>query len=147
MISSIRHTLPVFILIGFLIFASEKTCAQTAKNATETQAADEITTRSDGTAYVSGVTPGRAKSILTGLLGLVSLAISWRAKARSAKTGAKVALALGLVVVVLSIIHLVTTAGAVFGSGSGKAGTIIALLLGLASIILSVITIRSSRIE
>jgi hypothetical protein len=54
-------------------------------------------------------------------------------------------LALGFVVIALSIVHLVTTAGAVFGSGSGKAGAIVALFLGLISMILSMITLRSPR--
>jgi peptidoglycan/LPS O-acetylase OafA/YrhL len=129
MIQCIYRTLQVLLLAGFLVFAFEKADAQTTQDT-----------------YVSGVTSGRAMSIVTGLLGLVSLTISWRAKARSAKKGAKIALGLGLVVVALSIIHLVTTAGAVFGSGSGKAGAIVALLLGVVSIILSVITLRSSSV-
>lgn len=144
MMKYLHRTLPVLLLIGFLVFAAEKACAKTTQNATNTEAAN-LTTKSNEDAYVSGVTTGRASSVATGILGLIALVVSWRAKARFAKTGAKIGLALGFVVIALSIVHLVTTAGAVFGSGSGKAGAIVALLLGLISITLSMITLRSRR--
>ena len=53
-----------------------------------------------------------------------------------------VALSLGLTSIVLSIVHLSTSAGAVFGSGSGKAGALVALVLASFGIILSGVALR-----
>ena len=81
--------------------------------------------------YVSGITNGRARALIAGAVGLICLIVGWRAKARSARTGALVSIVFGLIGIVLSIVHLSTSAGAVFGSGSGKAGAIVALILSL----------------
>ncbi len=82
-------------------------------------------------AYVSGITNGRARALIAGAVGLISLIVGWRAKARSARTGAMISIVLGLMGIALSVVHLSTSAGAVFGSGSGKAGAIVALILSL----------------
>jgi glucan phosphoethanolaminetransferase (alkaline phosphatase superfamily) len=100
------------------------------------------TTETDGTSsYVTGITTGRARSLVGVALGLTSLIIGWRAKARSvvSPSGRKwniTALVLGLVAVVLSVMHLATFMGG-FGTGGGKAGAIVALVLGLIGMALS----------
>jgi peptidoglycan/LPS O-acetylase OafA/YrhL len=89
---------------------------------------------------VKGITAGRAKSLVGGVLALVSLVVGWRANkvgsgmtspTRNKRTQATIALSLGGIAIILSLIHLSTSAGAVFGSGSGKAGAIVALVLAL----------------
>jgi len=147
MIKYSQFILSTILVIAFIFFASQKTYPQQTQDTSKSETTNSLSTKPDGTAYVSGVTTGRTKAIATGLLGLISLAVSWRSKARSSQTGAKVALALGLIAILLSIVHLSTTAGAVFGSGSGKAGAIVALIVGLAGITLSIITLRSRRIS
>jgi hypothetical protein len=97
---------------------------------------DTASTGTDSTSsYVTGITSGRARSLVGVALGLTSLIIGWRAKARSvvSTSGRKLnitALVLGLVAIVLSVIHLATVMGG-FGTGGGKAGAIVALVLGL----------------
>jgi lipoprotein signal peptidase len=49
---------------------------------------------------------------------------------------------LGFVAIVLSILHLSTSAGAVFGSGSGKAGALFGLVLGLIAITMGWLALR-----
>lgn len=89
---------------------------------------------------VTGITAGRARSLIGGVVALVSLIVGWRAnkvrsgmtdRAGNKRTQAIVALSLAGVAITLSIMHLSTSAGAVFGSGSGKAGAIVALVLAL----------------
>lgn len=113
----------------------------------------------DGTSpVVTGVTEGRARAIVGGVIGLISLIMGWRAKARSKpanpssvasngsnRTQAIIALSLGGIAIVLSVIHLSTSAGAVFGSGSGKAGAIVALVLALTGVVLSGLALRPAR--
>jgi hypothetical protein len=108
------------LIITCIFLLSENVLAQTT-NA-------DAATSSD---YVSGITNGRARALMAGAVALICLILGWRAKARSARTGAMVSIALGLIGIVLSIVHLSTSAGAVFGSGSGKAGAIVALILSL----------------
>jgi hypothetical protein len=92
--------------------------------------------------YVSGITPGRARALIGVAVGLISLAVGWGAKARAAsgkgnaRNRAILAITLGIVGIILSIIHLCVMAGAVFGSGSGKAGAIFAFIPNLIGIIL-----------
>lgn len=103
--------------------------------------------------YVSGLTAGRAKSLVGTAAGLISLIFGWRTKGRSARgsgsgrTGAVVALSLGLIAIVLSILHLSVSAGAAFGTGSGKAGAIVALLLGLVGTTLGGLALRAHKIN
>jgi hypothetical protein len=124
----------LFIILTFPV--SEKVFSQATQKENK---ADKSST------YVTGITTGRAKSIVAGVVGLISIVIGWRAKARSAKQGAKVALAFGIIGIVLSVVHLSTSAGAVFGSGSGKAGAIVALLLALIGVTLGMLAFRSRQ--
>ena len=82
------------------------------------------------------ITSGRARSILAGVVGLISLIIGGLALARtgrigtgSGRAGSIVALVLGLIGIVLSVVHLAGSTG--FGTGGGRAGAIVALVLGL----------------
>ncbi|WP_315816776.1 DUF6223 family protein [Paraflavitalea speifideaquila] len=113
----------------------------------------------DGTSpYVTGITAGRATSIVGGVIALISLILGWRAKASSSssnlsgvgakgnrRTQAIIALSLGGIAIILSVIHLSTSAGAVFGSGSGKAGAIVSLVLALTGAALSGLALRPKR--
>jgi len=95
--------------------------------------------------YVRGITPGRAKSLAGGVIALLSLIGSLRARRKSAtntggrRSWALISLALGVVAVVLSVLHLVNTNGG-FGTGGGKAGAIVALLIAFIGIVLSTLT-------
>ena len=98
-------------------------------------------------------TAGRARSLVAGAVGLVSLIIGALALARSSgrigtgngRTGAVVALMLGLIGIVLSVVHLGTSTGG-FGTGSGRAGAIVALVLGLIGVTLGgLVLVRSRR--
>lgn len=95
--------------------------------------------------YVRGITTARAIGLVELGLGLASLVIAIRAKKRSAKKGAKTAMILGLIAVAFCIAHLITTAGAIFGSGSGKAGSIIAMILSLIGIAFASRTLCSGK--
>ncbi|HEV8283641.1 MAG TPA: DUF6223 family protein [Chitinophagaceae bacterium] len=132
----IPYILSACLIIGFAFLATEKAFSQTTP---------------DGTSpYVTGLTAGRAKSLVGVFAGLISLIIGWRAKARSAhgagigKPWVITALVLGLLAIVLSVVHLGTTPGG-FGTGGGKAGSIVALAVGLIGTILSGLTLRSKR--
>jgi hypothetical protein len=102
---------------------------------------------------VTGITTGRAKSIIGGVIGLISVIVAWRAAAnanatsgsQSKRTQAVIALSLGIIAIVLSVIHLNTSAGAVFGSGSGKAGAIVALVFGLIGTVRGGMTLRPKK--
>lgn len=87
-----------------------------------------------GSPRVTGITSGRARAIGGALLGLVSVIMGWRARRGKGNNRllAIIALILGGITIIVSVIHLYTSAGAVFGSGSGKAGAIVALVLGIA---------------
>ena len=129
----IPFILAVCIMFGFFLL-TQSAFTQTSQN-------------TDNTSYVKGITAGRATAMAIGVLGLISLIVAWRAKLRFAKNsnsrnGVVVAFVLSLLSIVLSVIHLVTSAGAVFGSGSGKAGAIVALVLGLIGAVLSGLTLQ-----
>lgn len=100
-------------------------------------------------AYVSGITSARARSLVGGVLGLLSLIIGWRAKARStvnpkiARPWSIASLVSGLAAMILSIVHLANHTGD-FGTGGGKAGAIVALVLGLMGTTLGVVALRQS---
>lgn len=142
----ISYILLALLIIG-LIPSGKVFCQTDQKEIT-----DSIKNTSEEKAYVKGITPGRAYALVGGLVGLTSLIIGWRAKARSkastdkSRTGAMVALALGLTSIVLSIVHLRTSVGAVFGSGSGKAGALVALVFASIGILLSGLAFRRKRV-
>jgi hypothetical protein len=102
--------------------------------------------------YVSGLTSGRAKSLIGVALGLSSLIIGWRAKARSknkmnvSRSWPISGVTLGLAAVVLSVLHLAANAGG-FGTGGGKAGAIVALVVGVCGGVLSVLALRFKRVS
>ena len=94
------------------------------------------------------ITAGRARSLVAGVVSLISLIVGGLALARSAsgkgRTGAIVALVLGLLGMVLSVVHLGTSTGG-FGTGSGRAGAIVALVLGLIGMSLGGLALGRSR--
>ncbi len=145
----IPYILSAWLMLGFTFLASEKVSSQSVNR---TEAADSAGTRTQGTATSgAGLTSGRAKALLGGVVGLMSLLMGWRTKVRSAegtgskRTAAIVALVLGLTGILLSVLHLSTSVGAVFGSGSGKAGAIVALVLSLLGTTFGGLALRSSK--
>lgn len=98
----------------------------------------------------SGITSGRAWSLVAAFIGLISLIIGALAVARAGRigsgngrTGAVAALVLGLIGMVLSVIHLSGSTG--FGTGGGRAGAIVALVLGLVGMSLGGVAVARSR--
>ena len=100
---------------------------------------------------VYGITSGRAAALLPGILGLVSVIVGGWALTRSAshlrngRLGAFASLMTSVIVVILSGMHLVRTAGSSIGTGSGRLGAIVALVLGLIGIVLGGIALARSR--
>ena len=104
------------------------------------------------TSYVSGMTAGRARALVGVAVGIISLVIGWRAKVRSARgsnvrAAAIIAIVIGMVGIVLSLLHLNMAAGAVFGSGSGKAGAIFGLVPNLAGATLGALALKQKNIQ
>mgnify|MGYP007051632944 CR=1 FL=1 len=97
------------------------------------------------------ITSGRLWSIISGLAGLISIIIGRMVLVRS-RTGEGrnlcfVSLALGLLCVISSGIHLLLTTGG-FGTGSGRAGAIVAMVVGLTGTLLSVMALgRLNRVS
>jgi len=129
----------------------EKTFAETFHDEHTSDTTTNVTNSDRGSTdrYVKGMTPMRARALVGVALGLIALVVGWMARKRATagignkgRNGAIVALSLGAISVVLSVIHLSVTAGAVFGSGSGKAGAIFALALSLIGITFSVSALR-----
>lgn len=98
------------------------------------------------------ITSGRARSLVAGAFGLISLIIGVLALLRSAgrlgvgsgRIGAIVASVLGLIGMLLSVMHLASSPGG-FGTGGGRAGAIVALILSLIGIILGGLALARSR--
>jgi hypothetical protein len=140
--------LSAWLIIGFMLLPGRVFSQSNQENKIKTDSA----TQGGNSTYVSGITAGRAKALVGTAAGLISFIIGWRTKVRSSRgatnkgTGAKVAFALGIIAIVLSVVHLSTSAGAVFGSGSGKAGAIFALLLGLIGMTLGGLALRQKKI-
>lgn len=143
----ISFVLSVSLIISCCLFATVKTFSQTAEpaNKVSTTETKKSALFNEG-GYVRGITPARAIGLAELLLGILSIVFAIRAKKRSSIAGTKTALILGLLAIVFSIVHFVTTAGAVFGSGSGKAGAILAIMLSLVGIILSGLVLRRKKI-
>ncbi len=116
----------LFLGIGFL------TCEEAFSQVADTATNNSKLFNEGG--YVRGITTARAIGLVELGLGLASLVIAIRAKKSSAKKKAKTAMILGLVAAAFCIVHLITTSGAILGSGSGKAGSIIAIILSLIGI-------------
>ena len=147
----IPFVLSALLIICFFFLITEKAFSQTNQDGNKTDTTGHETTTSDGHyTYVKGITAGRARSLVGVAAGLISLIVCWRARVRFKKgsitgnrrTPAMVALVLGLLAIVLGVVHLSTSAGAAFGSGSGKAGAIAALVFGMIGAILSGLTLK-----
>lgn len=132
--------LSMCLIIGFSSLTAEQVFSQSAPDATSPA--------------VTGITAGRAKSIAGGVIALISLIIGWRANSTNRsgagnnankRTQAIIALSLGGIAIILSLVHLSTSAGAVLGSGSGKAGAVVALVLALIGTALSGLALRPKR--
>ena len=98
------------------------------------------------THFAVDLTAGRARSMVAVVVGLISLGIGWLAVSRSAGSGrtvAIVALVLGLLGVVLSVVHLGSAGG--FGTGGGRAGAIVALVLALIGMSLGGLAVARSH--
>jgi hypothetical protein len=85
--------------------------------------------------FLQIITIGRLTSIVTGLIGLVSVIIGRQALIRSSRPGSSrpkaiFALVMGLFSVAAGALHLIFSNGA-FGTGSGKLGAIVAMVIGL----------------
>jgi hypothetical protein len=144
---NISFVLFVCLIISCCLFATVKTFSQTldtANKTTTTETKKSVLFNEGG--YVRGVTPARVIGLAELLLGILSIVLAVRAKKRSSIAGTKTALTLGLLAIACSIVHFVTTAGAVFGSGSGKAGAILAIVLSLVGIIRSGLVLRRKKI-
>ena len=101
-------------------------------------------------AYVKGITPNRAKSLVGVAAGLVSLVVGWRAKVRSSRTGnarttAIVAVICGTAGIILSALHLSMNANGAFGSGGGKAGAIVGLAISLIGMVLGAMALKTKK--
>jgi hypothetical protein len=100
---------------------------------------------------VSGITSGRAAALLPAVLALISVVAGWVILARSRRRvgywrpGAIAALAMGVISMALSGMHLVRTSSSSIGTGSGRLGAIVALVLGLIGIALSGLALVRSR--
>lgn len=150
----IPYILSIYLIIGFSFLTTENAFSQANQTVNEMDTTNSAMAQTDETApYVTGITTGRAKSLVGTVMGLMSLIIGWRAKLISSKgigsgrTGAVMALVLGLTGIVFSVLHLCNSAGAVFGSGSGKAGAIVAILLGLIGMTLGGLALRSRKAD
>jgi hypothetical protein len=145
----IPHILSVWLIIGFSFLVPAKVLSQTNQKGNKMDTTNSVGAMPDGTSLVpTGITTGRARSLVGGVLGLISLVIGWRAKARSAKEPGSgrswsiAALGLGFISIILSVVHLATTIGG-FGTGGGRAGAIVALVLGLTGVALGGLALRS----
>jgi hypothetical protein len=100
---------------------------------------------------VTGITTGRAAALLPLFLGLISIIIGWIILAHSQgrtgyeRVGAITALALALIDIILSGVHLIRTSDSSIGTGSGRLGAIVALVIGVIGIILSSRALVRSR--
>jgi hypothetical protein len=133
------------LVVFFCFFMTENAFSQTADtvNKTEITEAKKSTLFNEG-GYVRGITPARAIGLVELAFGITSIVLGLRARKRAksgigikGQKGAIVALSLGVIAIVISIIHLSITAGAVLGSGSGKAGAILAIILSLVGVIIN----------
>jgi hypothetical protein len=142
----IAYFLSAWLILGLIFLPSGKGYSQA------NQSRDSVTKTPKKTdTYVKGLTPGRARALVGDAVGIISLIIGWRAKARSKRGNSKVrtwatlAVVFGIIGLILSVVHLGMTAGAVFGSGSGKAGAIVALVPNSIGIILGGMVLRKKN--
>jgi hypothetical protein len=150
----ISFILSAGLVVAFCFLSTGKTFSQTVQDKPESDTTTVTAKSDDGSSptYVKGITSMRARALVGVALGLISLIIGWKARKRAnagignkGRNGAIVAISLGAISIVLSIIHLNITAGAVFGSGSGKAGAIFALVLAVIGVTLSGLALRQKK--
>jgi hypothetical protein len=141
----IPYILSACLAVAFCFLSAEDAFSKTDQE----HKADTTSSATDGPPpYVSGLTAGRARSLVGVAVGLISLIVGRRAKARAAvnpgsgRSWFMTSLVLGVIAIILSLVHLVNTTGG-FGTGAGKAGAIVALVLGLVGATLSGLTLRS----
>jgi hypothetical protein len=102
---------------------------------------------------VTGITTGRAATLLPSVLALSSMAIGWLSLRRrgwqitSRLIGAIIAVCIGLAGLGLSVIHLIRTEDSVLGNGSGRLGAIVAFVLALAGVTVSSIAMVRPNIR
>jgi len=97
------------------------------------------------------LTSGRLASLAILFIGMVSVVIGYKSKKRFANPalannnskGPVLALILGLLCVILSVIHLADATD--FGTGGGKAGSIVAVLAGSIGVFLASVTLYRMR--
>ena len=109
-----------------------------------------LSSAKDAYAGSYGMTSGRLESILAGVAGIISIVIGRLALRSTNRNGSGkqksiVALAMGLICLIASGIHLSRSYTASFGTGSGKAGAIVALVLGLIGMVLGGLALARSK--
>lgn len=98
--------------------------------------------------YVKGLTAGRTRSLVAGVLALTSIVTGVTATRKGKRTGrpAKsmgiICMLMAIAAIGLSVAHLSASAGAQLGSGSGKAGAVVALVFGLAGALFGALALR-----
>jgi hypothetical protein len=143
--TSIPSIITIWLTITFSFLAVEHASSQTDRE-DSVEVADGKTDTTP--TYVTGLTSARARSLVGGVIALISVIIGWRVKSRSSfltgsgRSWAIAALAFGLIAMILSVVHLAGNTGG-FGTGGGKAGAIIALILGLTGAVINWIALRS----
>jgi hypothetical protein len=137
----------IILIFGMTLLSSGKVFSQAGQPENKTEISDSGSSKlfNEG-GYVRGITTARAIGLAELLLSILSIVFSVRAKKRSSIKVAKTALTMGLLAVIFSIVHFISVAGAVFGSGSGKAGAILAILLSLVGITISSLVLRKKKV-
>ncbi|KAB7530280.1 hypothetical protein F8C76_01875 [Flagellimonas olearia] len=100
-----------------------------------------ITVTGDGD--IKGIALQRTLVMTEAAMGLTSVVIGLRAKTRSEKSLARIAMGIGLITMVFAAVHLIMTWGVVFGSGNDRMGSLIAIVLALVGCTLSWLVLRS----
>jgi peptidoglycan/LPS O-acetylase OafA/YrhL len=108
-----------------------------------TSVADVFSQASDESTYVTGITSGRARSLIGVVLGIASVIVGWSSKRKTRRRSAS-ALLLGIAAMIVSVAHLLNLTGD-FGTGGGKAGAIVALGLGTFGCVVSVVALLKQR--
>jgi hypothetical protein len=109
-----------------------------------------LSSAQDAYAGSYGMTSGRLESILAGVAGLISIVIGRLALRSNNRNGSGkqksiIALAMALICIIASGIHLAHSYTASLGTGSGKAGAIVALVLGLIGMFLGGLALARSK--
>lgn len=113
-----KKYIPFILIFGVALLISGEVFSQVAETGS-----DNSKLFNEG-GYVRGITAARAIGLVELALGIASIVIGLGARKRAksgignkGQKGARVALLLGSIAIVISVIHLSITTGAVFGSG------------------------------